>query len=122
MTVSSPREGTRRVAWTRGLTRLYLLFGVGPWLFYWFVVVPLQIAGRLHDSADALLYLGDAGAAEMMRADANYPAQAIRLLRELSDPLSAIVLILPPLLGYVILRLIIGAVRWIRSGFSPASQ
>ena len=102
--------------WTRGLTRLYILAVIG-WLLYWFLWIPFeevrtweQLAqGSLNDPEKFREYIGHA----------NLVAQWRELGQEIvRTPLSSlVVLVIPPLAGYGVLRCTLFTLRWIAAGF-----
>jgi hypothetical protein len=105
----------RGINWTRGLTRIYVLLVVG-WLLYWVLWIPLEGVIRWHELAAAT---DDPVTRAEFFQHANLPAQWSELVKEIiSSPFSAVLVVLvPPLLGYGVLRLVLSTIGWLARGF-----
>jgi ABC-type glycerol-3-phosphate transport system permease component len=105
----------KRINWTKGLTRIYLLL-VFVWALYCIYWVPMEqveswqtLASLTQDETKRSEYL----------SHANLVAQWKELGKEfISSPIIvSAALLLPPILGYGLLRLTIFITRWVFKGF-----
>lgn len=119
-----------KVAWTRGLTRLYLLV-VGGWLFFCFGYTPWRTAVDMQRLCDATMAMNR----EVNREDgvrptaddladegrcfqqATYPYHLRNMLRQVGSLAGAAFIVGIPVGGYVILRLAAALTAWLVAGF-----
>ena len=113
-------EINRKINWARGLTRIYLLV-VLAWALYWIVWIPLE---QVRSWQTLAIYVHDESKRTEYLSQANLLTQWKELGKEFarSPMASAAVLLLPPLLGYGLLRLILFTTKWIFSGFQHENE
>lgn len=106
------------ISWTRGFTRIYLLVVV-LWFLYWVLWIPLD---QVHDWQQLALLTEDKAKQEEYWAHANLSAQ----WRELADEMvrspfaTLLVVFVPPVFGYIVLRGVLTLVGWVFHGFSAS--
>ena len=105
----------KRINWTKGLTRIYLLL-VLAWVLYWIFWIPTQQVKNWEEMA---IYTRDENKRSEYLSQANLVAQWKVLGKEFVDsPIaSAVMLLIPPILGYGFLRLTIFVTKWVFMGF-----
>jgi hypothetical protein len=106
----------KRINWTRGLTRIYLLMVV-VWALYWIVWIPSEEVKNWQELA---IYTQDETKKSEYLSRANLVAQWKELGKEfISSPITSLaVFLLPPILGYGFLRLTIFITKWVFIGFT----
>lgn len=108
-------EMKKRINWTRGLTRIYLLM-VFVWALYWIFWIPTE---QVKNWQALAIYEQDESKRSEYLSQANLVAQWKALGKEFvhSPMASAALLLIPPILGYGFLRLTILITKWVFMGF-----
>jgi hypothetical protein len=108
-------EHEKKINWTKGLTRIYLLL-VFVWVLYLIFWIPSEHVKTWQALA---LYENDKTKQSEYLERANLIAQWKELGKEFTrTPIAgSALLLLPPILGYGFLRLIIFITKWIFMGF-----
>jgi hypothetical protein len=88
------------------------------WFLYWIIWVPLE---EVHDWKEMALGTDDEAKRMEYLSNANIVAQWRELLKEVVKiPFVAIIIfLLPPILGYGVLRLTLVIIKWTLHGFKP---
>jgi len=101
----------KRIDWTKGLTRIYLLL-VFVWALYCIYWVPMEqveswqtLASLTQDETKRSEYLSHANLIAQWKVLAGSPIISLAML------------VIPPILGYGLLRLAIFITRWVFKGF-----
>ena len=104
-----------QINWLRGVTRVYILVVVA-WFSYWILWLPLH---SVHEWQYLAIHTQDTTERDKLWEQATLIAQWRELGRDLArTPVeSALLLLLPPLLGYVVLRVIVAVIAWVIRGF-----